>query len=51
MNEEQKEVYFDIYCKTCKFCKNKEIESPCDECLDKPTNENSHKPLYYEEAK
>lgn len=43
-----KEVYFDQYCKTCKNRKLKEKDEPCNECLDNPTNLNSHKPVKYE---
>lgn len=44
-----KEVYFDQYCKTCKYEKVKESEDPCEECLSNPTNVYSHKPVKYEE--
>ena len=42
-----KEVYFNQY---CNICKNKDLpgdEEPCNECLDYPTNEYSHKPVNY----
>lgn len=44
-----KEIYFDQYCKTCKYEKVKESEDPCEECLSNPTNVYSHKPVKYEE--
>lgn len=44
-----KEVYFNEYCKTCEFKKNKETEEPCCECLSEPINLDSHKPVRYEE--
>lgn len=44
-----KEVYFDQYCKTCKHEKLKQTENPCYDCLNEPYNENSHKPVYWEE--
>ena len=47
MNRE-KEVYFDQYCKSCKYSKTKEVEEPCNECLDNPVNDYSHKPVNYE---
>ena len=47
--EEYKAVYFDQYCKSCKHAKLKEEENPCCECLARPTNEYSHKPVMYEE--
>lgn len=48
-NENYKEVYFDKYCKICKHEKLKEEESPCDICLEEPTNLESHKPVKWEE--
>ena len=49
MNYEQKEVYFDKYCKICKHEKTEEFEEPCHNCLNAPYNTNSHKPVYWEE--
>lgn len=49
MEDSYKEVYFDKYCKTCQYCKNKEDESPCDECLAEPVNVYSHKPVRWKE--
>lgn len=49
MEDIEKEVYFDQYCKTCKYAKTKEEDDPCDECLANPVNVNSHKPVKYEE--
>lgn len=46
--EGYKEVNFNKYCVSCKFKKNKETESPCDECLNEPVNLNSRKPVKYE---
>lgn len=43
-----KEVYFDKFCKKCKYEKMKETETPCDECMCEPTNWNSHRPVKYE---
>ena len=45
MEDEYKEVYFDQYCKTCKYYKTKEYKDPCNECLDTPVNLYSHKPI------
>lgn len=47
MEEGYKEVDFKKYCETCKFKKNKETETPCDECLSNPVNLHSHKPVKY----
>lgn len=49
MEETYKEVYFDQYCKICKFEKNKETDEPCDECLNEPVNVYSHKPVCWKE--
>ena len=48
-NEGYKEVYFDKYCKTCKYKNLKESDYPCDECLEEAVNVYSHKPVKYEE--
>lgn len=40
-----KEVRFDLYCKTCAYEENDENDSPCDECLMNGSNEDSHKPI------
>ena len=47
MNEE-KEVYFDQYCKSCKHHGLEESKDPCNDCLTEPSNTNSHKPMNYE---
>lgn len=44
-----KEVYFDKYCKTCKYEDVDDVKDPCDDCLGEPANVQSHKPVYYEE--
>ena len=54
MNEDgMKEVYFGIYCKTCKYFDTDEdsLESPCDECLSYSSNLYSHKPVKYKPIK
>ena len=43
-----KEVYFDKYCKSCQHKKVKETEEPCSECMNEPTNWNTHRPVKYE---
>ena len=42
-----KEVYFDEFCSQCAFEENLESEKPCDECLEEPVNEYSHKPVKF----
>ena len=44
-------VNYDIYCQTCKYKDLDGIEEPCNECLDNPVNEDSKKPVKYEEEK
>ena len=44
-----KEVYFDQYCHKCKHNKKPEEEEPCATCLESGSNENSHKPVMFEE--
>ena len=44
----KKEVYFDQYCKSCKYHGLEESKDPCNDCLAEPSNTNSHKPMNYE---
>lgn len=46
---ETKEVYFDQYCKTCKYFETPEMDDPCNECLANPSNMHSHKPTNWKE--
>lgn len=48
MHYTTKEVYFDVYCKSCKYQKLKEDKDPCNTCLSQGWNENTHKPIKYE---
>ena len=50
---DEKEVYFDQYCPNCK---NKDVDEhdpngECWDCLESPTNVDSHKPINFKEAK
>lgn len=45
-----KEVYFGEYCQKCKYYENSPSDNPCDDCLNEPSNEYSHKPVYFKEA-
>ena len=45
----EKIVEFDKYCKKCKHWEKAEKEDPCWDCLAEPVNEDSHRPMYYEE--
>lgn len=42
-----KHVEFDKWCESCKHYEKPESEPPCDECLDVPAREGSHKPEYW----
>lgn len=42
-----KEVDRHEYCPKCMYEKLDETESPCNDCMDEPVNEYSHKPLYF----
>ena len=44
-----KEVLFEVYCKNCKHYEKSEADDPCFMCLDQGWNDDSHKPIYYEE--
>ena len=45
-----KEVYFGLYCAKCKDYLTDEAEEPCNDCLNYPVNENSHKPIHWSNA-
>lgn len=47
MDIQLKEVYFDNFCSQCEFKNNAENQTPCDECLEEPVNEFSHKPVKF----
>ena len=46
----EKELRFDIYCNKCKYKDLEENEDPCWDCLTETVNENSKKPVYFEEV-
>lgn len=48
METHEKEVYFHLYCKSCKHCKVKNVEEPCNECLEHPINIDTHRPVNWE---
>ena len=48
--ENTKEVYFNIYCKTCEHKEKPGTYDPCNECLANPCNTDSHKPVCYKET-
>lgn len=50
---DEKEVYFNLYCKTCLYATKVDTDGAllevCDDCLGTPMNTNSHKPVNYKE--
>lgn len=50
--DNEKEVYFHLYCGHCKHKDAEESDpySKCNDCLSEPINIDSHKPLYFEEV-
>ena len=38
-------VEFEQYCKTCQHEEKAGVDDPCNECLDRPINLHSHKPV------
>lgn len=49
---DEKEVRFDLYCGRCEYkdVSEDDVEGKCWECLESPTNTDSHKPLYFKET-
>ncbi len=47
----RKEVYFHEYCEKCKHVNVFEKDEPCAECLNHGWNEDSHKPIKFEDQK
>ena len=46
-----KEVRFDIYCKKCEFAAKSPSNDPCNDCLGDPSNDGSHVPKLFKQAK
>lgn len=49
MEENLKEVRYDLYCPTCLYQNNAEDEEPCHDCLNEPSRYFSHKPYRWKE--
>lgn len=45
--ESNQEVYFDQYCKKCKYWDTEDVKDPCNECLETWVNLYSHKPIHF----
>ena len=50
MEEQVKEVRFDIYCEKCKYQNLSEQDDPCWDCLNQGYNFDTHRPINFEEA-
>lgn len=42
-----KDLYFNAYCRSCKFETKDEKDSPCEDCLNEPIQSYSNKPVYW----
>lgn len=42
-------VKFDEWCESCKYFETEETEDPCNECLNESVNEDSRKPVNWQE--
>lgn len=42
-----KEVLYYPYCTSCEHYKSSEHVYPCNDCLEHPANENTHKPINF----
>lgn len=49
MEDDYKEVRFDLYCRFCKYYNREERMDPCNECLESGMNQNSSKPVFFKE--
>lgn len=45
----KKIVEFVEYCPKCEYINVEATEDPCNECLNHPVNEDSHKPINFKE--
>lgn len=49
LENDKKEVFFELYCDKCEFYETNETDDPCNECLAYGWNLNSHKPIHFKE--
>lgn len=49
ISDDFREVQFDRYCKYCKYVKLVETRDPCNGCLANPVNQNTDKPVKFED--
>ncbi len=49
MPENRKEVYYNYFCSKCVHFPSDERKDPCNDCLNQPWNQDSHKPVNFKE--
>ena len=49
MQNNEKMIFFEKWCTRCKHEAVNENEEPCESCISSPVNENSRKPIKFEE--
>ena len=49
MDEDFREVRFDLYCRDCTHNEVPETKSPCNECLEHPVNLYTYRPVNWKE--
>lgn len=42
-------IEYDAWCPKCKYYEIPEAEDPCNECLNTPAQDESHKPIKYDD--
>lgn len=47
MENNEKIVYYRVWCPRCKHRTLSEAQEPCHECMNNPVNINSHKPVNF----
>ena len=50
MESKEKEARYDIYCDSCEHKNLPGFEDPCNDCLNEPSNEDSHKPVFHKKV-
>lgn len=50
IESKHKIVEYDRYCKSCVHFDDEPFTDPCNECLNTPTNIDSHRPVYWSES-
>lgn len=49
LSSHEKIVDFKFFCKLCAYRKKSEWDEPCDECLEHPTNTDTHRPWCFKD--